>query len=103
MQPGGALGRAVIYATTVLQDEAIAASPVWTGTLRSSHRIEASGLRGRVYIAPNQNPITGGAASQYGPVIHTRGGRYAFYGNAFDRGASRAAAGASQIIIDEIK
>lgn len=102
VQPAGALGRAVLYATSIFRQAAIAGTPVDTGTLRASHLVDVQGLHALLYIAPHRNPKRGGLANQYGPVIHQRGGRYAFYGNAFDSTYQPAADGVAKLILEAL-
>ena len=80
LRPGGAFGRAVVYATTAAHRYAVAITHVDTGALRASHRVEVSGLRGRIYIDPGAvNPRSAQRPAVYGPYEHARGGSHAFY------------------------
>jgi hypothetical protein len=80
LQPGGALEAAVKAGTTLAQQAAVRKTPVDTGSLRASHRINIQGLRGMVYIDPSaKNPRSGGKPADYGPIVHARGGQRAFY------------------------
>lgn len=82
LKPSGAFGRAIQYATTAAHRYAIAETHVDTGALRASHRMEISGLRGRVFIDPGAaNPRSGRLTSLYGFYEHERGGSHAFYAN----------------------
>lgn len=102
IQPAGALGRGVIYATQTLHQEAVNATHVWTGTLRASHFMDIQGARGRIYIQGRQNPITGGSSADYGPGEHAKGGPHAFYNIAFNAGHQAAGEGALQIIMQAL-
>lgn len=76
----GDLGQAVREITAFTHRQAVAVTHVDTGSLRASHRMEITGVRGRVYIDPNSiNPRTGEKPAEYGEVEHARGGRHAFY------------------------
>lgn len=80
LQPGGALEAAIKVATSLAHQAAVRKTPVDTGSLRASHRINLQGLRGKVYIDPETvNPRSGGKPSEYGLIVHARGGRSAFY------------------------
>ena len=85
VRPGGAFGRAVVYATTAAHRYAVAITHVDSGTLRASHRVEVSGLRGRIYIDPGSfKPRTDQKPVEYGPYEHQRGGSHAFYQRVVD-------------------
>lgn len=85
LQPRGALGEAVQWATTEAHRRAVAYTHVDTGSLRASHRIELSGVRGRVYIDPSAtNPRSGTPPAEYGVYEHRRGGGHAFYDQVLD-------------------
>jgi len=81
----GLLGRVVAAGTLQLRDLVSGASPVDTGTLRSSHRGEVEpypggGVQGTVFIDGGmRNPVSGGQPAVYGE-IHAM-----FYGNWFER------------------
>ncbi|HMT19641.1 MAG TPA: hypothetical protein PKE20_00090 [Promineifilum sp.] len=80
----GLLGRAVAVGTLKLRDLAAGASPVDTGTLRSSHRGEVDafggGVEGTVFIDPSaRNPVNRGQPAVYGEIWAM------FYGNWFER------------------
>jgi hypothetical protein len=80
LRPTGALGRAVQYGTIAAHRYALGLTHVDTGALKSSHRMELSGTRGRIYIDPStSNPRTGQAPVEYGVIEHNRGGSHAFY------------------------
>ena len=80
LQPSGALGRAVQYGVIAAHRYAVGVTHVDTGALRSSHRMEITGLRGRVYIDPSaRNPRSRQRTETYGPYEHERGGQHAFY------------------------
>lgn len=90
LQPSGALGRAVQYGVTTAHRYAVGVTHVDTGALRASHRMEVTGLRGRVYIDPSaRNPRSRQRTETYGPYEHERGGEHAFYQRTIDeQGAS---------------
>jgi len=80
LQPSGALGRAVQYGVIAAHRGAVGLTHVDTGALRSSHRMEVAGLRGRVYIDPTaRNPRSRQRTELYGSYEHERGGTHAFY------------------------
>ena len=86
--PSGQLGQ---RAATVMADSsanyAQMVSPYWTGELSRSHIHESSSDGRIVYIDPTtRNPITGDPPAIYGPQVHERDRRSAFY----DRTVSEA-------------
>ena len=90
LRPQGAFGRAVIYATTAGQRYAVGITHVDTGALRASHRVEVTGLRGRIYIDPSSvNPRSGERPVVYGVEEHARGGSHAFYQRVVDEEGRR--------------
>lgn len=100
-KPGGALGRAVLYATTGAQRAAVVITHVDTGALRASHRIrmERGGLRGVIYIDPTgKNPRTGQRTAIYGPSEHARGGSHAFYERTVNEAGPDLVRGAGTIL-----
>lgn len=85
LKPGGALGRAVQYGTIAAHRYAVALTHVDTGALKSSHRMEVSGLRGKIYIDPGAvNPRSNRRTALYGEYEHERGGEHAFYQRVID-------------------
>ncbi len=85
LTPAGALGRAIKYGTTEAHRYAVAVTHVDTGALRASHRMEVSGLRGRIFIDPwSTNPRSGTPPAEYGLYEHRRGGSHAFYQRVVD-------------------
>lgn len=85
LQPSGALGRAVKYATTEGHRYAIQITHVDTGTLKAAHRMEVSNVQGRIFIDPSAtNPRSGQPVGRYGPIEHDRGGEHAFYQRTID-------------------
>lgn len=93
LQPSGEFGRAILYATTEVHRYAVGVTHVDTGSLRASHRMEVSGIRGMVYLDPGAaNPRSGQRTAVYGPHEHARGGSHAFY----QRTISEAGAGIMQ-------
>lgn len=87
MQASGALGEAVRHVVAGVHRYAVQNTVVDTGSWRASHRMQISGLRGRVDIDPSaQNPVRGGYPAVYGAVLERRkGGRYAVYRNTFEQ------------------
>lgn len=99
LQPDGALGRLVRDVTVELHRYAVGITHVGQyrktskgtytysrnggiggGALRASHRVEASGLRGRVFIDEGAvNPLTRARPAEYGLYENRRGGEHAFY------------------------
>lgn len=105
LQPSGALGAAVKYATLAAHRYSVAVTHVgkyrvpkrilksgkrsrattrWVGggALRASHRAEISGLTGRIFIDPSSiNPRRpqGARPAEYGIYEHKRSGQHAFY------------------------
>jgi hypothetical protein len=81
VQPDGALGEAVRYATLAAHRYAVAHTVVDTGSWRASHRPEVRGAQGRIFIDPSAiNPKSNTPPSVYGPELELRrGGRYAAY------------------------
>lgn len=95
INPQGGLGEAVKQATLFLHKYAVHITPVVTGTLQASHMLDfaAGGVStyrynirirnsaaGLIYINPlTVNPYTGDKPSEYGLVVHRRGGSRAFY------------------------
>ena len=100
ISPQGGLGEAVKQATLFLHEYAVHITPVVTGTLQSSHMIDfaAGGVStyrynirirnsaaGIIYINPlTVNPFTGDKPSEYGLVVHRRGGSRAFYRRTYE-------------------
>ncbi len=85
MQPDSAAGEITRYVTAGLHRLAVAYTHVDTGALRASHRMELTGLSGRVYIDENAvNPRSGQLTSVYGFYEHERGGEHAFYDRAVE-------------------
>lgn len=80
LQPAGAAGRAVQYATAAAHRYAVQITHVDTGAWRASHRMALAGLRGSVQIAPGaKNPRSGQPVSVYADVWAQRGGELAVY------------------------
>lgn len=80
LKPSGAFGRAIQYGTLSAHRYAVGLTHVDTGALKSSHRMEVQGLRGRVYIDPGAvNPRSNRRTAIYGEYEHERGGEHAFY------------------------
>lgn len=80
LKPSGNLGKAVQYGTIAAHRYAVGLTHVDTGSLKSSHRMKISGLRGEVYVDPDaRNPRSGKRTAMYGQYEHDRGGEHAFY------------------------
>ncbi len=98
LRPSGRFGRAIQFATIQAHRYAVSITHVQTGSLRASHRMHVSSLRGEIFIDPAAiNPRSRLLTSKYGPVEHGRGGSHAFYARteieAGDRISRAAAAG----------
>lgn len=103
MQPSGAFGRAMQWATATGQRWAIAHTPVDTGAWRASHRTELRGLRGRLSIAPGaRNPRSGDLVSAYAQEWEDRKGRYAIYRRLEQEAGPRIAAEAVAQILEAL-
>ena len=100
LRPEGSFGDAVKTATILSQQSAVRKTHVLTGSLRGSHRIKLTGLRGTVYIDPNSvNPRSGGKPYDYGVIEHAKGGQHAFYRRVVDEdGKSIAVASAKEYL-----
>jgi len=97
--PTGAAGRVVQYALVELHRYAVAITHVDTGSLRASHRMKLSGLRGEIYIDPGSvNPRSNKRPIVYGGYEEARGGTHAFYRRAMaERGPMVAERGAAML------
>lgn len=99
LEPRSGLGAAVHTAVLDLQKYAIGVTHVWTGALRSSHRVEFTSLgstaEGVLFISSaTKNPITGDRPAVYGWNEEERGGDHAFYMRTYqDRGDTALALG----------
>lgn len=105
LQPSGAFGRAIKYATTASHRYAVAITHVDTGALRASQRMEVDdrALRGRVFIDQTaRNPVSGSLTAVYGVAEHARGGEHAFYERVIDERAEAIAAEAERLIVSEL-
>lgn len=90
LKPDGALGRAIKAGTAMAHQAAVRKTHVETGSLRASHRVDMSGLRGEVYIDPNAiNPRSGEYVKDYAWLEHQRGGEHAFYQRVQDEEGAR--------------
>ena len=68
VRPSGGLGRAVQYGTVSAHRYALGYTHVDTGALKSSHRMELSDTRGRVYIDPGaRNARSGQRTARIAP------------------------------------
>jgi hypothetical protein len=80
LQPSGSFGMLVRNVTVYMHRQAVAVTHVDTGSLRASHRMEVTEVRGRVFIDPDAvNPRTSEKPVDYGQIEHARGGQHAFY------------------------
>jgi hypothetical protein len=102
MKPSGALGKAVLYATTQMQRGTISRAHRDTGTYAASQTTDMQGLSGSVYTKSNRNPKSGEAASVYGPYEEARGGSHAAYATTFKSDAPGVMVDAIAIIIAEL-
>lgn len=107
LQPSGPFGRAIVYGTTQTHRHAIYNTPWESGGLRAAHRMDARGLRGRVYIDPSAiNPRQGNRRpAEYGAYLHAqgmrpglRGGIRAFYAYTVKHDGPRIAQDAIRVI-----
>ena len=99
VKPTGALGAANLYATKSMLRGVIGRAHADTGTYKSSMRAEFNGLTGRVYVAPNRNPKSGGIAAIYGKYEEARGGSHAAFANTASQDEAKAAQDGIQIIV----
>jgi len=88
LDPQGAFGQAVVWATTQLHRYATYITHVQTGALRASHRMrfnfDSVSARGEIYIDPGSvNPL-GAKPATYGVTEHGRGGSHAFYQRTYE-------------------
>lgn len=97
--PSGALGKAVIDATTILREGTAARAHKVTGTYSASQMVKVDGLLGMVYTASNRNPVSGTAASTYGPFEEARGGSHAAYQQTVTQDGPRALGAAVATVI----
>ncbi len=80
LQPAGPLGAAIREAVVYLHRYAVAITHVDYGALKAAHRMQVTGLAGRIYVDPAAvNVKTGKRPAVYGPYEHARGGSHAFY------------------------
>lgn len=108
LQPSGALGRAIQYATTQVHRRAIYNTPWDTGGLRASHRMTVEASRGEVFIDPGAvNPRQHNKRpAEYGVYLHAqgmipglRGGIRAFYQYTVERDGPAIIKEAERMII----
>lgn len=100
LEPRGALGEAVRYATAGAHRYAVYVTHVDTGALRASHRMQVVGVRGRVYLDPTgKNPRSRQRTAVYGLYEEARGGRHAFYRRTIEEAGPRLGREAVAIII----
>ena len=102
MQPSGALGKAVLYATTELYSGVKGRIHKDTGTYSAAQIVKVSGLVGQVYTGAYSNPKSGTAASVYGPYEEARGGSHATYSNTYQQDGVRIAETAGAMIVKEL-
>lgn len=106
LQPGGAIGRAIQYATTEAHRYAVSITHVYWyrgGGLRASHRIALQGDKGRVFIDPNAINPRGQRPAIYGPAEHAHGGSHAFYARTEREAGLRIAKAAGAGIARDLK
>ena len=103
LQPGGAFGRAIQYGTIEAHRYAVSITHVQTGALRASHRMEVSGLEGRIFIDPTSENPRGGRPEIYGPIEEARGGEHAFYARTEAEAGYRIAQAAGEGFIRDIQ
>jgi hypothetical protein len=94
VKPTGAVGQAVKEGAALAHRYAVYFTPWEHGALRAAHaiRLEARGLRGRIYISPSAvAPRRKARPSEYGVYLHAqgrrsglRGGIRAFYEHTWD-------------------
>lgn len=99
VRPQGALGAANLYATKSMLRGVESRAHSDTGTYQASIRAEFNGLTGRVYVAPNRNPKSGGIAAAYARFEEARGGSHAAFANTAKQDEQRAAQEGVQLII----
>ena len=84
VEPKGGLGRAILYATTMVHRYAQVITHVDTGSWRASHRMDyrqaAGSPRGDVFVDPGAiNPRSAARPIQYATYWENRGGEMAVY------------------------
>ena len=84
VEPKGGLGRAILYATTMVHRYAQVITHVDTGSWRASHRMEyrqaAGSPRGQVFVDPHAvNPRSAEKPVEYATKWENRGGEMAVY------------------------
>lgn len=103
LHPRSGLGDAVRTVVLDLQQYAVGVTHVWTGALRSSHRVEFSAMgdqaEGVLFVTPaTRNPITGDRPAVYGLEEEKRGGDHAFYMRTYqDRGDTALTLGVDRL------
>lgn len=102
MEPQGAFGRAVLYATTELAQGVMERIHVDTGTYRAAQIPRVQGLVGRVYTGAYRNPKSGTPASVYGPYEEARGGSHAAYANTYKSDGPRVLGRAAQMVREDL-
>lgn len=103
LKPEGEFGRAVKFVTSGLHRLSVIYTHVDTGALRSSHRMEVTGLEGQVFLAKNaRNPRSNRLVREYGAFEHARGGDHAFYDRAIASGSARLGR-ATGLVVSRIK
>ena len=102
MQPGGALGQAIVYGTQKMQEGVASRAHRDTGTYAASQTARVQGLVGHVYTAANRNPKGGALASVYGPIEEARGGSHAAYATTVKSDAPSVMAEAVKLVIADL-
>jgi hypothetical protein len=102
MEPSGAFGRAVLYATTELFEGVQGRIHVDTGTYRAAQIPKVQGLVDQIYTGAYRNPKSGTAASVYGPYEEARGGSHAAYANTVRSDAPGVLGQAAKLVIEDL-
>lgn len=104
VRPAGGLGKAVRYIVVAANRFSVANTPVDTGSWRASHRPQASGTHGRIFLDPSAvNPKSRSRPADYGPALElTRGGRYAVYKKTVEEAGPQILDQAAHIIVEDL-
>jgi len=106
MNPTSVFGQAIKQVMIFAHRYASEITPVKTGSLKGSQRMQmnAGQLRGEIFIdRSTRNPESNTPPYQYGVYVHRRGGRYAFYGRVLDEKVEYMGNMAGRIIIGGIQ
>ena len=80
LQPKGALGRAIQYATIEARRYLVSITHVDTGAYRASHRMQVKAGQGRIFVDPSaRNPRSKQLVAEYAELEEARGGEHAAY------------------------